>query len=47
MKKTLIEENKELKDDLDYFERKFKEVKRENLDLKKENAELKKNLANF
>lgn len=42
-----IEENQKLKIDKEYFERKFKEVKKENLELRKENEILKKNLANF
>lgn len=42
-----IEENQKLKDDAVYFEQKFKEVKKENLELRKENEILKKNLANF
>lgn len=45
MKQTnLIEEYQELKNDNEYLERKFKEVKKENLDLRKEIEFLKKNL---
>lgn len=45
MKQTnLIEENQKLKNDKEYLERKFKEVKKDNLELRKENEFLKKNL---
>lgn len=48
MKQTnLIEENQKLKNDKEYFERKFKEVRRENSGLRKENEFLKKNLDNM
>lgn len=42
-----IEENQKLKNDNDYLERKFKEVKKENIELRKENEFLKKNLEKF
>jgi len=42
-----IEESQKLKIDKEYFEQKFKEVKKENLELRKEIEILKKNLEQF
>jgi len=42
-----LEENQKLKIDKEYFEKKFKEVKKENIALKKEIEILKKNLDSF
>lgn len=42
-----IEEIQKLRDDIEFFKRKFKEAKKENLMLRKEIAELKKNLDSF
>jgi predicted nuclease with TOPRIM domain len=42
-----IEEIQKLKDDNEFFKRKFKEAKRENKRLRKEIEELKKNLDSF
>ena len=45
--KNPIEENQRLKIDKEYFEQKFKEVRKKNLELRKEIEFLKKNLDNM
>jgi hypothetical protein len=42
-----IEESQRLRDDVEFFKRKFKEAKRENKTLRNEIIELKKNLDSF